>query len=110
MKQSAASTVQVVDLILCVAGIMGSHSPLLDRPESEPDAVEDVLASFKVNVLGPLEVVRAFNARISRGATIMFMSSTLGSMETVKLFPGKPAYSISKVCSAPSILSSHSDF
>ncbi|WVW83106.1 hypothetical protein I302_105124 [Kwoniella bestiolae CBS 10118] len=94
-KKTAAGTIDSVDVLLCVSGILGSPLPLLDRPTSEPDPSEDIMNVFTVNVEGTFNGVHAFQDKIRHGGKIMLMSSTMASMETAT-HTLNPAYSIAK--------------
>jgi NAD(P)-dependent dehydrogenase (short-subunit alcohol dehydrogenase family) len=68
-----------LDVLVNNAGIIGSHKPVL---ETGPD---DFLACYRVNLLGPVRVTRAFVPLLERSEhpRIVMVSSGLGSLVAV---------------------------
>ena len=89
-----------MDLLLCVAGVLGSKQPLLTRSETEPDPLADMQQVFAVNLFGTWNAISAFQAKMGKGGKLMLMSSSNGSMETATAAQN-PAYSMSKVRQVP---------
>ncbi|WWD01410.1 hypothetical protein V866_008354 [Kwoniella sp. B9012] len=94
-KKNAAGHIDLVDCLLCVSGVLGSPSPLLNRPSSEPNPSEDILNVFAINVLGTFNGIYAFQSKMPSGGKIMLMSSTMASLETAT-HSLNPAYSVAK--------------
>ncbi|ORY23116.1 hypothetical protein BCR39DRAFT_363589 [Naematelia encephala] len=93
--QNASGLVPHVDLLLCVAGVLGCRESLLGRPASEEEPAADIMNVFRVNLLGTWNVIAAYQEKLARGAKVMLMSSTRASLQRADS-DGDPAYSIAK--------------